>query len=528
MPSDHHLIPLEIHDAGAIMPPGRFGLFIPKILLDSSETNAEDIVYTMFQGNSNIRKSFRIDNDVFKIMLSLSRTNCNTEEDCDQQNVTFTPKQCSNDNDCAIVLSSYYEDTSFIISHIMELKLKIKVIWLGSNLKNAIKTLTNLYTKEKKYEGRKFIVLSWTPSEIIDGKQRYMQMTMPKCEDMISSNVTLCKYESTPILKYFGQVLRNAEDAINSLIQVTFPYESIREIIHEFEKYEDNVIDNVREGDLEIYDKDNTSSITERNTSLPTQYEFEVNDDKLSHVYNQIACGWMRNNTSTYLGWKPLPQKIEISIGGIFPISGPFASYRGIGHASLLAVKAINNNPNILKGINLDLKIHDGQCSPNIVLKTFINYYMTKDLMVGVLGPACSETVEPIAGISKHFRMAVISYSAEGASFADRNTYPYFFRTIGENRQYENVYSKLLQQFKWHRVAALTEDGQKYTEYISHMETLLKKNNIELIMNKKFPHDLTEKEMNRVRFIIIFSRHIEFHLFFSSFTVPYGLEGKEF
>lgn len=55
----------------------------------------------------------------------------------------------------------------------------------------------------------------------------------------------------------------------------------------------------------------------------------------------------------------------------------------------------------------------------------------------------------------------------------------------------------------WHRVAALTEDGQKYTEYISHMETLLKENGIELIANKKFPREVTPDAMREV------SQHIQ-------------------
>lgn len=76
--------------------------------------------------------------------------------------------------------------------------------------------------------------------------------------------------------------------------------------------------------------------------------------------------------------------------------------------------------------------------------------------------------------------------------------YPYFFRTIGENQQYEYVYLQLMQHLKWSRVAALTEDGQKYTEYISHMETFLKARDIELISNKKFPRSVTSEEMNRV------------------------------
>ena len=29
---------------------------------------------------------------------------------------------------------------------------------------------------------------------------------------------------------------------------------------------------------------------------------------------------------------------------------------------------------------------------------------------IGILGPACSDTVEPIAGVSKHFKTVVISY----------------------------------------------------------------------------------------------------------------------
>lgn len=93
--------------------------------------------------------------------------------------------------------------------------------------------------------------------------------------------------------------------------------------------------------------------------------------------------------------------------------------------------------------------------------------------------------------------MAVISYSAEGVSFSDRDKYPYFFRTIGENRQYEYVYVQLLKQLNWHRVVAFTQDGQKYTEYISQLENALKENGIELT-NKKFSKYLSSTEMKSV------------------------------
>ena len=99
------------------------------------------------------------------------------------------------------------------------------------------------------------------------------------------------------------------------------------------------------------------------------------------------------------------------------------------------------------------LDIHDGACEPDIVMKKFIDFIKNKDptrssdfvltvshyhchhhchdhcdedghytmivasfnmfrfrSTIGILGPACSDTVEPIAGVSKHFKTVVISY----------------------------------------------------------------------------------------------------------------------
>ncbi len=54
-------------------------------------------------------------------------------------------------------------------------------------------------------------------------------------------------------------------------------------------------------------------------------------------------------------------------------------------------------------------------------------------------GPACSDTIEPVAGVSKHFKTVVITYSAEGSITGEEaeDQYPYFFRTIAENGQYK-------------------------------------------------------------------------------------------
>jgi hypothetical protein len=61
-----------------------------------------------------------------------------------------------------------------------------------------------------------------------------------------------------------------------------------------------------------------------------------------------------------------------------------------------------------------------------------------------------------------------------------------FFATLS---RFEDVYAKILANFDWKRLAALTEDGMKYTQYITNMESTWKqetKHGIELFVNKKF------------------------------------------
>lgn len=94
--------------------------------------------------------------------------------------------------------------------------------------------------------------------------------------------------------------------------------------------------------------------------------------------------------------------------------------------------------------------------------------------------------LNPISGASKYFQIPVITYSAEGTSFYDRAKYPYTFRTIGENRQFVHVHKRLFEKFEWRRVATFSEENQKYTEYISHVESDLHENNIEVVLSRKF------------------------------------------
>ncbi|KAH9362318.1 hypothetical protein HPB48_002296 [Haemaphysalis longicornis] len=209
--------------------------------------------------------------------------------------------------------------------------------------------------------------------------------------------------------------------------------------------------------------------------------------------YQEIACSFLSTNEqllhqfiSVRIGDKP-----KLYIGGIFPMSGIYKRMGGVLTAAHMAMDAVNRDPKILVDYRLKILEEDGECAQDVVMKRYIKYVTSTNYkhLIGILGPACTETLEPIVAVAQHYNTAIISYSAEGALFSKREKYPYFFRTIPENHIYRFVYLKLLEALQWRRVAALTEDGHKYSEYLNLLHDDMQKLGLTFIANRKFPHD---------------------------------------
>ena len=52
-----------------------------------------------------------------------------------------------------------------------------------------------------------------------------------------------------------------------------------------------------------------------------------------------------------------------------------------------------------------------------------------------------------------------------------------------------------LAKLGWRKVAALTQDGAKYSDYMSTLEDEFKNNKMEFIMNRKFPKEAVDMKM---------------------------------
>ena len=57
------------------------------------------------------------------------------------------------------------------------------------------------------------------------------------------------------------------------------------------------------------------------------------------------------------------------------------------------------------------------------------------------------------------------------------------------------AYMRTLEHLGWGKVAAMTEEGQKYSDYISALQDKLQNSDIEFVMNRKFPADSINMQM---------------------------------
>lgn len=200
------------------------------------------------------------------------------------------PSHCINER-CITLISGHLQDTKFAIEHINEFKLYVKVLWFGDLLRLVTQKLLNRFNEDNSSSQKAFIVLHWTPSEIIDDDIEYEQISLPQCEDFSNerSQNTMCKYELTPILKYSSKELTKIIDT--------------KSIDIEFERSDERFI-------FQLYNKYYRMS----NWTQSERYA----------MYDKIACEFVTQNEYVQSDWMErramaTQAKHSIYIGGIYP-----------------------------------------------------------------------------------------------------------------------------------------------------------------------------------------------------------------
>lgn len=281
MPADFHTMPPHVEMAGRLST-GYFGWFVPKRLIQSNDLPTLNLYTILKYPNTSAFKQFVFDDG----MLSEYEVGDGGAATYN----SFVPEQCSGkEQRCVTLLAAHRWQTEFVIKHINELKLYVKVKWLGANLQSAARHLYDQFSRNRSdLVGQKFVMLHYSPSEVIDTEIEYETITMPACKDMVSSSETLCQYETMAVLKYYSSTLSGKNDINNALREINFSRAQEKWLLRRYHNYARGAANNVPLNDAET-------------------------------AYDYVACEWLRENVGVWSKWiRQLPQEI-IYIGGIFP-----------------------------------------------------------------------------------------------------------------------------------------------------------------------------------------------------------------
>lgn len=214
-------------------------------------------------------------------------------------------------------MSSHREDTHFVIDHIDKLKLYVKIVWFGDNLRYVIQKLYDRNINKPVTKQKSFIVVHWTPSEIIDANIEYESIAMPNCEQFISFNRdSTCKYELMPILMYCSKQLM-AETALESVF-------SIIDFDQSNEKYLLQLYNNL----TDVYQQKSAGQRDNNDNNIVDVENVMNRACDRECIHDEIACKFIRDLGETSkmnVQIQFLKQQIakrakqQVFIGGIYP-----------------------------------------------------------------------------------------------------------------------------------------------------------------------------------------------------------------
>ncbi|XP_068222673.1 uncharacterized protein [Palaemon carinicauda] len=470
IPPGYNLDPLtsDFETSSYLGSGGRFGWFMPQTI--HHDASVLDHWRAFVDPNSTALTLFSRTPGELKAMSDKMKDPSTGEYYCQEEfgckEGMYIPERCEN-NECAVLFASYADlnITDFLKHQLGTMKAYVKVAWLGPNLNHEfIKSNTNL-------RNRSVLIFHWWPSVLLE-PFNFTSVGFAPCIDSSYKSdgqwPYQCKYEMHRFHKFVWKKLkRYARFAYDALHKVQINHTEFMQLM---KKYND------------------------------------VRGFKTESTLDEVACQWIKMNQAHWDYWRPAVDKDILKLVGLFPINSSDESRNkfiapGNVPAFSMAVKAVNDNDTILADYKIDQITLNGACEPAMVMRQFIEIIQTSssegfyNSMIGFVGPACSDTVEPVAGVSKYFNMPIISYGAEGAIFSDED-YPYFFRTIPENKIYRYVYNYFFLEMGWSRVASLNEDGQRYSEYLTLLQDLLNENNINLYI-RKYPQERAERNMTQ-------------------------------
>uniref|UniRef100_A0A0D9W8P0 Ionotropic glutamate receptor C-terminal domain-containing protein n=1 Tax=Leersia perrieri TaxID=77586 RepID=A0A0D9W8P0_9ORYZ len=177
-------------------------------------------------------------------------------------------------------------------------------------------------------------------------------------------------------------------------------------------------------------------------------------------------------------------------------IGAQFARNSTIGRVAAVAVVAavndINNDPNILLGTKLDLKMHDSSCNRFLGIVQALQF-MEKDT-VAIIGPLSSTTAHVLSHLANELHVPLMSFSATDPTLSSLE-YPFFVRTtVSDQFQMASV-ADLVEYYGWKQVTTIFVDNDYGRNGISSLGDELSKRRSKILYKAAFRPGATTEDL---------------------------------
>lgn len=142
-----------------------------------------------------------------------------------------------------------------------------------------------------------------------------------------------------------------------------------------------------------------------------------------------------------------------VNAGAIFSVVSTIGRVAKI--AIDLAVKDVNFDPSILKGTQLNVHIHDTNCSGFLGLTEALRFMETD--AVAIIGPQSSVVAHTILHVANELQTPFLSFAATDPTLASLQ-FPYFIRTTQSDLHQMNAVAEVVVHYGWKEVIVIYLD----------------------------------------------------------------------
>ncbi|GFR59679.1 GABA type B receptor 1f [Elysia marginata] len=194
-----------------------------------------------------------------------------------------------------------------------------------------------------------------------------------------------------------------------------------------------------------------------------------------------------------------------LDVTGLFALTGEYNAGLAYLAAAIIAVKVINQRPDILPGYTIRINAHDTKCSVPDGLDAFYHeVYNLSRTSIMTMGGTCSHVTEATAQVSDLWGIPEISYSAVSPYLSNQDKFPSFFRVMSPEQYLTSARIKLFKTMGWKKVHTIYQNYFLFSTLDESMRQEMEAAGIQVISSGQI---FTDDPTPNIRTLICVSRY---------------------